>query len=127
MLDDHRRAIELIADMGEKLGGDYLFDVSYIKSAYTGLHSKISRSLSSFDVLTGNRYAGLRGIFDRIDSEIRRLVYDDALSGDLVIFYDSITWSRVREVGGKNANLAEIGNNLPPDGARGICCHCPQF
>jgi pyruvate,water dikinase len=112
-LDDHNRAIELIADMGEKLSGDYLFDISYLKSAYAELRIRLSRSLSSFAELTGNRYVGLMEVYDRIDSSIRTLIFDEsALSGDLVMSYDSITWSMIREVGGKNANLAEIRNNL---------------
>ena len=113
VLDDHNGAMELIADMGEKLSGDYLFDISYLKSVYAELRIELSRSLSSFDALTGNRYAGLTEAYDRIDLSIRSLIFDEsALSGDLVMFYDSITWSMIRGVGGKNANLAEIGNNL---------------
>ena len=113
VLDDHNRAIELIADMGEKLNGDYLFDISYLKSAYAELRIKLSRSLSSFAGLTGDRYAGLMEAYDRIDRSICSLIFDEsALSGDLVMSYDSITWSMIREVGGKNANLAEIRNNL---------------
>jgi pyruvate,water dikinase len=112
-LDDHNRAIELIADMGEKLSGDYLFDISYLKSAYAELRIMLTRSLSSFAQLTGNRYAGLMEVYDRIDKSIRSLIFDEsALSGDLVMSYDSITWSMIREAGGKNANLAEIRNNL---------------
>jgi pyruvate, water dikinase len=113
VLDDHNRAMELIADMGEKLSGDYLFDITYLKSAYAGLRRRLSRVLSSFGELTGNRYAGLMEVYDRIDGSIRSLIFDEsALSGDLVMSYDSITWSMIREVGGKNANLAEIRNNL---------------
>ncbi len=33
VLEYHNRAIEIIADMGEKLGGDYIFDITYIRAA----------------------------------------------------------------------------------------------
>ncbi len=113
VLDNHNRAAEIIADMGDKLGGEYIFDINYIKSAYAELHRRLSVSLSDFDVLTRHRYARIGEVFDRIDGEIRRLVYDEgAASGDLVVFYGDITWSMAREVGGKNANLADLKNNL---------------
>jgi hypothetical protein len=31
VLENHNRAIEIITDMGEKLGGDYLFDIIYLR------------------------------------------------------------------------------------------------
>ncbi|MCL5236465.1 MAG: PEP-utilizing enzyme [Nitrospirae bacterium] len=113
VLDNHNRAIEIIADMGAKLGGEYIFDINYIKSAYEELHNRLSASLSDFHVLTRNKYARLDNVFNRIDREIRRLVYDETSSfNETVVFYDDITWSMVREVGGKNAHLADLKNNL---------------
>ncbi len=31
VLDSNNRALEIITDMGEKLGGDYLFDIVYVR------------------------------------------------------------------------------------------------
>ena len=33
IIDSNNRALDIITDLGEKLGGDYLFDIIYIKSA----------------------------------------------------------------------------------------------
>lgn len=113
VLDRHNNALEIIADMGDKLGGDYIFDINYIKKAYDELYSEISFSLSDFNVLTGSRYSSLKDIFDSIDTNIRRLIYDiGPQSPDMVMFYDDITWDRTREVGGKMANLAELRKSM---------------
>ncbi len=56
--------------MGDKLGGDYIFDITYIRRAYTGLYDTLTESLASFDVLTQNKYPRLKDVFGRIDNEI---------------------------------------------------------
>ena len=112
VLDDHNRAIEVIADMGDKLGGDYLFDINYIKKAYSELSGAVYSSMQNFDVLTKNKYIKLHDVFERIDNQIKRIIYDVPASTGLVIFYDNITWDMPRDVGGKNSNLAEVKNYL---------------
>jgi pyruvate,water dikinase len=134
VLENHNKAIEIIADMGDKLSGDYIFDITYIRSAYTGLYDTLTKSLASFDVLTHNRYPHLKEVLYRIDKEIRLLIYqnmdranlietkrdESQLNGrrpyfyhrEFVLPYSALTWSMVHEVGGKNANLAELKNNV---------------
>ncbi|MCL5063448.1 MAG: PEP-utilizing enzyme [Nitrospirae bacterium] len=120
VLDDHNRAIEIIADMGDKLGGDYLFDINYIKSAYSELFNAVYSSMQNFDTLTRNKYLKLHDVFDRIDTQIKSMIFDASpTSGERVLFYEDITWDRYSEAGGKNANLAELKNYLKlnvPDG-----------
>jgi pyruvate,water dikinase len=45
VLDSNNRALEIITDMGDKLGGDYLFDITYIKESYSGLYAAMQDSL----------------------------------------------------------------------------------
>src|SRR5208282_2637626 len=120
VLENHNRALEIIADMGDKLGGDYIFDISYIRNAYAGLYDTLTESLASFDVLTRNRYPHLKDVLVRIDKEIRLLVYDNRdgagfYQREFVLPYSALTWSMVHEAGGKNANLAELKNNVALD------------
>ena len=56
VLASHNKAVEMIADMGEKLSGDYLFDVTYIESAYAELSTAVWGSIKSFDSFTRGRY-----------------------------------------------------------------------
>lgn len=116
VIDANNRSLEIITDMGDKLGGDYLFDINYIKSAYSALSSAVLSSIQSFDSLTQNKYLKLHDVFTRIDNQINRLIYDIvSASGTLVIFYEEITWDMLRDVGGKNVHLAEMKNYLKLD------------
>lgn len=109
VLASNNRALEIITDMGEKLSGDYLFDINYVKSSYSELSSAVSGSIEIFEYLTQNKYPKLKDVFNRIDKQITMLTYDIvSTSGEMVIFYDDITWDMAHNVGGKNANLAEL-------------------
>ena len=39
LLQDHQRVMELIADLGEKSGGEYIFDRKYLVDITSDLHS----------------------------------------------------------------------------------------
>lgn len=120
VLDRNNTALAIITDMGEKLGGDYIFDINYIRKAYSGLSATVQGSMQSFDVLTGSKHAGLRDVFNRIDEQIKRMIFDATPSSrELILPYEYITWDKYQEVGGKNSNLAEMRNSLKlniPDG-----------
>jgi pyruvate,water dikinase len=119
VLDCNNRALETITDMGEKLGGDYLFDIIYVRKAYGELRNNLERSIRNFDELTHNRYVRLHDVLGRIDSLIQQMISDaQPSSQEQVLFFEDIPWGMVREVGGKNAHLSEVKNrlNLPvPD------------
>ena len=113
VLDCNNRALETITDMGEKLGGDYLFDIVYVKKAYSSLKENMVNSLRSFDELTQDRYHRLHNTFEHIDSLIAHMV-DEAppAAGASVLFFEEIPWGMSQVVGGKNAHLAEVKNQL---------------
>lgn len=111
VLESKNRALESIADIGETLGGDYLFDITYIRNAYAALYTSVNKSLELFDKLTQGRYAGISEIGERIDRQIRLIIDEpEHTEGELIIFHRDITWDTAGAVGGKNANLAELGN-----------------
>src|SRR5512142_2516657 len=91
VLENNNRALETITDMGEKLGGDYLFDIVYVRKAYASLKNDMEHSLRAFDALTQGAYEGLRKSFEHIDSLISRMA-DEALpaAGDPVLFFEEI-------------------------------------
>ncbi len=131
VLESHNKAIEIIADMGDKLGGDYIFDVIYIRDTYSLLYDKLSDSLSSFNALTQNKYPHLKNVLSAIDKEIRLHVYDEeVLRRELVLPYSELAHSMAHEVGGKNANLAELKNNTSlniPDAFAITCSAYNEF
>jgi len=121
VLDGNNRALEIMADMGDKLSGDYIFDINYIKSSCSELADTIFKSIYNLNTLAQNRYLYLHGAFERINAQISRIIQGKPPSSlkEPVLFYKDISWDMVDEVGGKNANLAELRNYLRlnvPDG-----------
>jgi pyruvate,water dikinase len=113
VLDSNNRALETITDMGEKLGGDYLFDIVYVRNAYSRLKEDMVNSLLNFDELTQRRYPRLHDVFRHLDSLITHMV-EQALptAGAPILFFEDIPWGTSQVVGGKNAHLAEVKNQL---------------
>jgi len=111
VLDSNNRALEAITDMGEKLGGDYLFDIVYVRKAYALLRDEMENSLRLFHELVRERYAPLTDRFLEIDGRIRHVI-DETVSipQSLVVSYENITDEMKGAVGGKNSNLAEVRN-----------------
>jgi pyruvate,water dikinase len=131
VLESNNRALEIIADMGDKLGGDYLFDINYIKSTYSELAGTVANSLQNFDALTANKYLKLHEVSQRIDNQIKMLIYDVTPSpGVPVLSFRDITWNMFRDVGGKSAALAEMTNYLKlniPEGFAITTSACDEF
>lgn len=113
VLESNNRALETITELGEKLGGDYLFDIVYVRNAYATLRQHMASSLQTFNVLTRGRYPKLGETFGRIDSLIQQAI-DEAprAAAEPVLFLEDIPFGLVREVGGKSSQLAEVGNRL---------------
>ncbi len=74
VLDSNNRAVEIITEMSDKLGRDYIIDIHYIKSAYSKLYLAINKSIRNFNILTQNKYPGLHDVFKRIDNQIIRIM-----------------------------------------------------
>lgn len=121
ILELNNQVLELMADMGDKLGGDYIFDRQYIDSSCQRMSDLVYKLIYNLNSLAPKKYFELNEAFRRINSEI-----EEELAGRLVIphtdyvmRYELITRDFVDVVGGKNANIAELKNQLEletPDG-----------
>jgi pyruvate,water dikinase len=121
VLANNDRALHIMADMGEKLSGKYIFDIKYLKNSYSELADTVFKSIYNLNALAQNRYLNLHGRFEKINSQITRIIQGKSpiTIKYPVLFYKDITWEMADEVGGKNANLAELRNYLKlnvPDG-----------
>ena len=110
----NNQILELMADMGDKLGGDYVFDQQYIRSSCRRMADLIHKLIYNLNALAPKKYRELENIFMSINDDI-----EEELAGRLVIprtdhimFYDIITRDFADVVGGKNANIAEVRNRL---------------
>jgi pyruvate,water dikinase len=114
ILELNNKILELIADMGDKLGGDYVFDRQYINSSCDRMGTLVYELIYNFNALAPRKYPALDGIFRHIKRNI-----EEELAGrvvipqtEYVIPYDIITADFDDIVGGKNTHIAEIRNRL---------------
>ena len=114
ILEDNNKAMEVIADMGDKLSGQYVFDSRYLEERVSVLEETVLRSAYNFNFITENRYSEIYG---GIETMARQLKLE--LSGQLVIPSGRtvLTLEDVREamnevVGNKVYNLFRV-MNLP--------------
>ncbi len=108
------RALELIAQANDKLGGQYVFDRQYIHAFSKELEEVVHQLITNLEGLAPLKYAGLQKAFRRINYLIEEEFADRlVVSGsELVIAYDKINNEDIIAVGGKNARLAEMKNIL---------------
>lgn len=120
LLDGNKRVLKVIADLEEKSQGEHLFDINYIRSSRDELKRDAAELVECMVALGGEGYVPLRERLAHIDEEIdrilegRRPIPKDAYTIPLA----TLDRSRADSVGGKSAQLGELGNlELPvPEG-----------
>ena len=114
ILDYNNQVLELMAEMGTKLGGTYVFDQQYIRSTCHRMADLVYKLIYNLNNIAPRKYLMLYDTFGAINNEI-----EEELAGrpvipqtDYTMPYDLITDDFTDVVGAKNANLAEIKNLL---------------
>ncbi len=120
LLQDHQKAMELMADLGEKAGGDFIFDRKYLQDSVRELQNVLLRMIKGLNLIGSDRYLKLYSTLDRVlpvESELRgRLKSWDT---PYVIRLADAPLDNPELTGGKANNLAEIIHRLHlpvPDG-----------
>ena len=122
LLQDHQKIMETIADLGEKSGGEYVFDRKYLLDTVNELHSLLLRLVKGLNLISGNRYLELYTTLDRImlplEAELRgRLSLTEEMP--YVVALKDAPLDLPELVGGKAGALMEIIQRLHlpvPDG-----------
>ena len=132
LLDNNNQALETMADMEEKLSGDYVFDSSYLYSRVDLLGKQISGMVTSLNLLTKNRYSDLVPIAERLAQEMLEVLEAVPTIPDtpFILPLSALDQTLAPAVGGKMANLGEIGNRigLPvPQGFAITACAYKRF
>ena len=120
VLHCNQTALELIADMGEKLSGEYLFDRHYIETTFEELSETLLKCIHNLNALCDNRYTELYEVFDRIHDRLQLILQGrEDRQGPPVILLREISKAEYTIVGGKALHLAKIIGDLElpvPDG-----------
>lgn len=115
LLRNHQRVMELIADLGEKSGGEYIFDRKYLADTVEEMHTLLLHMVQGLNLIASNRYLELHPALDRIfvplEAELRGRL---SLSGEmpLIVSLSEAPLDRPELTGGKANNLAVIIQNL---------------
>jgi len=121
LLYHNNSVLEMMADMEEKLSGDFIFDKRYVESNVAAITDGVRNIIENLNFISNERYSGLRERIDEIHPRIeaalaRRMEVPES---DYTIPLEHITKDKTDTVGGKIANLGEIRNRagLPtPEG-----------
>lgn len=114
LLDSNSELSKIISELEEKLQGDKVFGMAYVRSQSARAIFHALRMIRSFDALSDHRYPMLLDVFEGINSAVKDALRTrtDTLLVDPVLPYDRITAEMADCVGGKNANLGEIKNRV---------------
>ncbi len=114
LLDNNNRVLELMADAGEKLGGDYLFDMQYLRWLDAELAHAVGTVVRDLSEISGDRYPGLGEAFERIRAAVRATLESRVVveSGPLVVDLAELSSESVGSAGEKMARLGELRGRL---------------
>ena len=114
LLSKNNEVLSLMADMEEKLSGEYLFDRNYIRTSVQQIAKDVYMIIESLNALSGNKYSRLLSVYDRIKPEIEKtLEYKvEVPVSDLTVSLENLSGHMVGIAGGKSAHLGDVKKDL---------------
>jgi pyruvate,water dikinase len=110
ILDQNNTALELMAAMERSLGGEYIFDRTFIEESVRQLSSCVHHVAYNLNALTGNAHVALYDRFQEIRAKL-----DQILAGDpgtdaapAVVPFSDVGWEMEPVVGLQTVCLAEL-------------------
>jgi len=121
LLASNTEVLNIISDIEEKLQGQEIFGMSYVRAKSTRAIFSISRMVKCLNALSNNSYDSLNGVLGKINEKIKGELgkRKEIPFTELILPYSEVTKEMVDWVGGKNAHLGEVYNlvKLPiPEG-----------
>ncbi len=114
LLTANNSFLETIAELEHKLHGREFIDRSYVKRKVVRAMADVHAMVESINVISGQRYPGLREARDRAVAALTSLLREEGAraGSELLLDLAEIRGSHADLVGGKMANLGEIRNAL---------------
>ncbi|MGE4554182.1 MAG: PEP/pyruvate-binding domain-containing protein, partial [Desulfovibrionaceae bacterium] len=114
ILERHNAILELIGDMGDKLGGDYVFDRQYILDSCERLGDQVFKLISDLSLLCQRKNVALFTAFERIQFRIKEELAGRRVLArtDHILPLEELTHDLADEGGNKMASLGDIRNIL---------------
>lgn len=120
LVEKNDRVLELIADAGEKLGGDYVFDRKYLEDLVRDLRTAAHSVVQDLNTITDNGYPALLQVLVGIDASVQaalecRFTVPDA---PYIMPLAEVGVEHAEVAGEKLARLGELRSRLG--------CHIPE-
>ena len=114
LLAANNQVLSLMADMEEKLSGDYLFDLQYIRATVSHLLQQTGAIVEALNGLGTGRYQALDQALDCVGTRVTEVLNRrrEIAPAPLVIDFTDLDAGMAEVVGGKSANLGEVKNLL---------------
>ena len=114
LLAANNAVLTLMTDMEEKLSGDFIFDLQYIRASVSQLAAETAALVEALNNLGDHRYGGLVDAFRRIIGEVEDVLNQrrEIPRAPLTISFEQLNLETAEMVGGKNANLGEVRNRV---------------
>ncbi|MBW1699962.1 MAG: hypothetical protein JRH18_19445 [Deltaproteobacteria bacterium] len=120
ILQKNNAAMKLIADMGGKAGGDFVFDRKYLEDSVNDLKGYILSSAYDLNFITGNKYLEIYEVIENFAKELYRVLAGKAaaLDGKRIYYLEELEEGTEDVVGYKAYRLSRIAHlphiNIPP-------------
>lgn len=112
VLKANNQALEIIADMGEKLSGEYLFDLRYVESTVEEMIAAMRRAIETINILTEDGFIVLHEVFTPMEARVRMILNKrDDREGPPLLWLAEVETRHWPLVGGKAAHLSELLHN----------------
>ena len=123
LLDSNTKLLQIISDLEEKLRGQQVFGMSYVRTEAGWALFHCLRMVKSLDDLSHHRYPRLFEVVKMIEGKIQEEMGRKKEPGpaELILTYDRINREMIDWVGGKNANLGEMRSRLRLPIPEGFC------
>jgi len=107
LLAKNNHVLELLADMEEKLSGEYLFDRQYINKNVRLISQGVFDLIENLNALSQDKYTQLYKVYDAINNDIDKILTQklEIPASDLTIPLENLTSEMVDIAGGKTAHL----------------------
>jgi len=112
IIQQNNAAMEIIADMGGKTGGEYLFDKRYLIASIKQIEGLVQRSAYDLNFITNNQHLTIYGAIERLAKKLERILAGKiALHKKKPVYYlNEIDEFMEDIVGYKAYNLSRIHN-----------------
>ncbi|MGQ9920078.1 MAG: PEP/pyruvate-binding domain-containing protein [Desulfobacca sp.] len=114
LLQANNQVLGLMADMEEKLSGEYLFDFEYIRATVEELLQETAALVEALNGLGNQRYEELRVALAKIRAAIMAILANrrEIPLAPPILFFEQLAADQVEIAGGKGANLGEMRSRV---------------